>query len=242
MELHERYLMCPPEFYQIDYVINPWMEGNIDRASATLAAEQWHDLHDILARQAAVDIITPYEGSPDMVFTANAGLVLGHDAVVSRFLHRERKGEEPHFRTWFQQNGFRVHELPKDLPFEGAGDALFDRAQPILWASYGFRTELTLTRSCPSCSALKSAVCDSSISASTISTPASVHSNAAFCCTTPRHSPRVPTPRSSDGCPRKNALSSTKLTPSTSPLTPSISATLSSSIAQANRSRPGFQP
>ena len=43
MELHERYLMCPPEFYQIDYVINPWMEGNIDRASATLAAEQWQE-------------------------------------------------------------------------------------------------------------------------------------------------------------------------------------------------------
>ena len=137
-----RYLMCPPEFYQIDYVINPWMEGNIDRASATLAAEQWREFHGILARQAAVEIITPYAGSPDMVFTANAGLVLGNDAVISRFLHRERQGEEPHFRTWFQQNGFRIHELPKDLPFEGAGDALFDRAQPILWASYGFRTEL----------------------------------------------------------------------------------------------------
>jgi lysine-ketoglutarate reductase/saccharopine dehydrogenase-like protein (TIGR00300 family) len=142
MELHERFLMCPPEFYQIDYVINPWMEGNIDRASATLAAKQWHDLHDILARQTAIDVIMPYAGSPDMVFTANAGLVLGHDAVISRFLHRERQGEEPHFRTWFQEKGFRVHELPKDLPFEGAGDALFDRAQPILWASYGFRTEL----------------------------------------------------------------------------------------------------
>ena len=142
MQLHERYLMCPPEFYQIDYVINPWMEGNIDRASAAMAAEQWKELYDILARHAAVDIITPYAGSPDMVFTANAGLVRGHNAVVSRFLHRERQGEEPHFRTWFQQNGFRVHELPKDLPFEGAGDALFDRAEPILWASYGFRTEL----------------------------------------------------------------------------------------------------
>ncbi len=62
MELHERYLMCPPEFYQIDYVINPWMEGNIDRASATLAAEQWRDLHGILAGQAAVDIIYTVRG------------------------------------------------------------------------------------------------------------------------------------------------------------------------------------
>jgi lysine-ketoglutarate reductase/saccharopine dehydrogenase-like protein (TIGR00300 family) len=137
-----RYLMCPPDFFQVDYVINPWMEGNIDRANGVLATEQWHRLHVILAGQGVVELITPLEGSPDMVFTANAGLVLGDHAVLSRFLHRERQAEEPHFRDWFQHHGFRVHELPKDLPFEGAGDALFDRVNPLLWAGYGFRTEL----------------------------------------------------------------------------------------------------
>ncbi len=83
----ERYLMCPPEFFQVDYVINPWMEGNIDRANGALAAEQWHRLHVILSGQGKIDLITPLSGSPDMVFTANAGLVLGDDAVLSRFLH-----------------------------------------------------------------------------------------------------------------------------------------------------------
>jgi lysine-ketoglutarate reductase/saccharopine dehydrogenase-like protein (TIGR00300 family) len=138
----ERYLMCPPEFFQVDYVINAWMEGNIDRANGALAAEQWHHLHVTLARQGKIELITPLAGSPDMVFTANAGLVLGDLAVLSRFLHQERQSEEPHFRDWFEQHGFRVHELPKDLPFEGAGDALFDRVRPLLWAGYGFRTEL----------------------------------------------------------------------------------------------------
>jgi arginine dihydrolase len=142
MDLTERLLMCSPEFFQVDYIINPWMEGNIARASTTVAAEQWHALHAILAGIAAVELITPRAGSPDMVFTANAGLILGHEAVLSRFLYRERQAEEPLFRDWFQQQGFRVHELPKDLPFEGAGDALFDRARPTLWAGYGFRTEL----------------------------------------------------------------------------------------------------
>jgi lysine-ketoglutarate reductase/saccharopine dehydrogenase-like protein (TIGR00300 family) len=137
-----RYLMCPPEFFQVDYVINPWMEGNIDRANGALAAEQWHRLHVILAGQGTIEQIRPLAGSPDMVFTANAGLVLGDQAVLSRFLHRERQAEEPHFRDWFQQHSFRVHELPKDLPFEGAGDALFDGVKPLLWAGYGFRTEL----------------------------------------------------------------------------------------------------
>lgn len=138
----ERYLMCPPEYFQVDYVINPWMEGNIDRANGALAAEQWHRLQVLLAGQGSVELITPLAGSPDMVFTANAGLVLGDQTVLSRFLHRERQAEEPHFRDWFQQHGFRVHELPKDLPFEGAGDAIFDRVSSLLWAGYGFRTEL----------------------------------------------------------------------------------------------------
>src|ERR1700736_183779 len=138
----ERYLMCPPEFFQVDYVINPWMEGNVDRANGPLAAEQWRGLHLLLAGQGKIELIPPILGSPDMVFTANAGLVLGDHAVLSRFLHRERQSEEPHFRDWFEQHGFRVHELPKDLPFEGAGDALFDRVRPLLWAGYGFRTEL----------------------------------------------------------------------------------------------------
>ncbi|MBV9297365.1 MAG: TIGR00300 family protein [Verrucomicrobia bacterium] len=138
----ERYLMCPPEFFQVDYVINPWMEGNIDRANGALAAEQWHHLHLILAGQGKIELISPLAGSPDMVFTANAGLVLGDLAVLSRFMHQERQSEEPHFREWFQQHGFRVHELPKDLPFEGAGDAILERVRPLLWAGYGFRTEL----------------------------------------------------------------------------------------------------
>lgn len=35
-----------------------------------------------------------------------------------------------------------MYELPSDLPFEGAGDALFDRGGNWLWAGYGFRSEL----------------------------------------------------------------------------------------------------
>src|SRR6185503_13660619 len=43
---------------------------------------------------------------------------------------------------WFKKQGFEIAELPPDVPFEGAGDALMDRGGPWLWAAYGFRTEL----------------------------------------------------------------------------------------------------
>jgi lysine-ketoglutarate reductase/saccharopine dehydrogenase-like protein (TIGR00300 family) len=137
-----RFLMCPPDHYDVDYVINPWMEGNIHKSSRDRAVEQWEQLHHILKQHAIVDLVTPQKGWPDLVFTANAGLVLGDNVVLSRFLHKERQGEEPYFKEWFESNGYTVNELPKDLPFEGAGDALLDREGRWLWAGYGFRSEL----------------------------------------------------------------------------------------------------
>ncbi|MBD2259588.1 TIGR00300 family protein [Pseudanabaena sp. FACHB-2040] len=137
-----RFLMCSPHHYEVDYVINPWMEGNIHRSSREAAQEQWEGLYQVISTHAAVDLVKPQQGWPDMVFTANAGLILGDQVVLSRFLHKERQGEEPHFKAWFEEQGCTVHELPKDLPFEGAGDALLDREGRWLWAGYGFRTEL----------------------------------------------------------------------------------------------------
>ena len=137
-----RILMCPPDHYDVDYVINPWMEGNVHRSSQAAAAEQWHQLNHIIKEHAVVDLVPPEKGWPDMVFTANAGLVLGKTVVLSRFFHKERQGEEPHFKAWFESQGFTVKELPQDLPFEGAGDALLDREGRWLWAGYGFRSEL----------------------------------------------------------------------------------------------------
>jgi lysine-ketoglutarate reductase/saccharopine dehydrogenase-like protein (TIGR00300 family) len=142
MDSRIRFLMCAPDHYDVDYVINPWMEGNIHKSSRDRAVEQWQKLHLLLKEHAIVDLVAPQKGVPDMVFTANAGLVLGNNVVLSRFLHKERQGEEPYFKKWFEENGYTVNELPKDLPFEGAGDALLDREGRWLWAGYGFRSEL----------------------------------------------------------------------------------------------------
>ena len=137
-----RFLMCAPDHYDVDYVINPWMEGNIHKSSRDRAVEQWNKLYNVIKDHAIVDLVAPEKGWPDMVFSANAGLVLGENVVLSRFLHKERQGEEPYFQQWFEQNSFNVYTLPKDLPFEGAGDALLDREGRWLWAGYGFRSEL----------------------------------------------------------------------------------------------------
>ncbi|MBV8115489.1 MAG: amidinotransferase [Silvibacterium sp.] len=134
------FLMCPPDLYDVDYVINPWMEGNVHRSSRERAAAQWQQLHAALAELADVRFVNPQPGSPDMVFTANAGLVCDGIVALSSFHHAERQGEEPHFRKWFADSGFAIREIPRATPFEGEGDALFGAGGNRLWAAHGLRT------------------------------------------------------------------------------------------------------
>jgi len=134
------FLMCPPDLYEVDYVINPWMEGNVHHSSRERAAQQWQELHNALRQAADVLLVNPQPGSPDMVFTANAGLVRDGIVALSSFHHVERQGEEPHFRKWFTDSGFAIREIPRATAFEGEGDALFDSNGQRLWAGHGLRT------------------------------------------------------------------------------------------------------
>ena len=137
-------LMCPPTYFGVTYVINPWMEGHLAETDQALAHQQWDHLREAIAQQAKVVIQPPQQGLPDIVFTANAGLVLNNKAIVSRFRSPERQGEETHDHAWFAANGFDILDWPQTVPFEGAGDALFDRGQELLWVGHGFRTDASV--------------------------------------------------------------------------------------------------
>jgi N-dimethylarginine dimethylaminohydrolase len=134
------FLMCPPEHFTVAYIINPWMHGNLRKIDNVTAREQWRALYDILTDRATVRLVLPQQGSPDMVFTANAGLVKANRFIVSRFRYPERQYEEPYFADWFMDRGYDVSLMPRDVPFEGAGDALFDRGEDILWMAHGHRS------------------------------------------------------------------------------------------------------
>lgn len=132
-----RWLMCSPVFFDVKYEINPWM--SVQRAPhSARAIEQWRVLHHTVIRLGAwVEYVEPDAKCPDMVFTANAGLVRGKKVVLSNFRHKERQGEVPGYRSWFKANGFETFELTSGT-FEGEGDALF--AGNKLFCGHGFRT------------------------------------------------------------------------------------------------------
>ena len=133
-------LLCPPDFYGIEYEINPWMDRQ-QNASLDLALEQWKGLRDkLLSLDCQVELIAPKEKLPDMVFTANAGLVVGSRFIRSNFRFAERQGEELLFEQWFADRNYEILHLPEGLFFEGEGDALF--CNNILFCGYRFRSDI----------------------------------------------------------------------------------------------------
>ncbi|MDX2035080.1 MAG: arginine deiminase-related protein [Isosphaeraceae bacterium] len=135
-----RVLMCAPDFYGIEYEINPWMDRRVGSDSA-LAHQQWNALRETLEGLGAkVERLDAVPGLPDLVFTANAGLVFGNRFFVSRFKHGPRQGESVHFARWAREHEFDVELLPENLEFEGAGDALF--CGETLFAGYRTRSSV----------------------------------------------------------------------------------------------------
>src|SRR5919107_1831948 len=134
-----RYLMCPPEYFGVLYEINPWMHEEV-RVDADRARAQWDGLAATLRQAGAqVEVMEPHPGVPDLVFTANAGLVNGTQFIPARFRHPERQAETPIDVEWFASRGFEVVPLPDGVSHEGAGDSLPFGA--VLLAGYRWRTD-----------------------------------------------------------------------------------------------------
>ena len=134
--------MCRPTYYTIAYEINPWMRltRQVDRRAAI---RQWQALYTLLTTRLKVPVrlIRPVPGLPDLVFTANAGLVVGRTFIRSNFRYPERHGEEPVFERYFRERGYRIARLPRPFNFEGEGDALWMGERLLL--GFRFRSDAT---------------------------------------------------------------------------------------------------
>lgn len=139
-------MMCAADYFDVAYVINHWMRGQVGQVDCARAQKQWRDYHHIVTTLVDVQLVTPQPGLVDYVFTANAGFVLGNRAVASRFRTPERQQEEPFNRASFAAWGFDLADWPQDVCFEGAGDALIDRGDGALWCGYGFRSDMSASR------------------------------------------------------------------------------------------------
>jgi N-dimethylarginine dimethylaminohydrolase len=146
-----RFLMCRPDHFAVDYAINPWMNpkswARESKILVDASQREWAALHRALAGLgAAIELVPPAPDLPDLVFTANAAVVLDRKAVLARFRHSERRGEEEPFESGFRALQGRglidmVAKLPGDLVLEGAGDCVWDRTRKVFWMGYGPRSD-----------------------------------------------------------------------------------------------------
>ena len=148
-------MVVDPAHYDVRYVINPWMhpddwardpEGHKRDARASFEALR----AALQGAGARVDVIPGVANQPDMVFPANAAVVLDRRAIVARFACKERQGEEqPNLKALQAYIGQglldEVAIFPEGVLQEGAGDAIWDRTRQLFWAGYGQRSVFEAT-------------------------------------------------------------------------------------------------
>jgi len=150
------YLMCRPQYFAVTYSINPWMDPSAwadsgDVLQAT-AVRQWAGLHRaLLSGGAAVETLEPEPGLPDLVFTANAAVVLDRKALLARFFHPQRQREQPVLAAAFRALQARgdlddIAETPQGVALEGAGDCIWDRHRRLFWIGSGFRSDIAAAK------------------------------------------------------------------------------------------------
>jgi len=145
-----RFLMCRPQYFAVTYSINPWMDPAAWSQSGDAlhgeAVRQWEGLlHAVRRSGATVELVEPENGLPDLVFTANSAVVLDGKALLARFRHPQRQGEEPVYAAAFNALRSRglideVVTLPPGVTLEGAGDCLWDAHRQLFWMGCGFRS------------------------------------------------------------------------------------------------------
>jgi N-dimethylarginine dimethylaminohydrolase len=132
------FLMCPPEYFAVEYAINPWMDPALP-VNLPLAQRQWAELRSVYASLGhTVHTIDPEPGLPDMVFAANGATVIDGKVLGAKFAYKERVREGPAYLNWFRRNGYS-NVVEADYVNEGEGDIVF--AHGAIIAGYGIRTD-----------------------------------------------------------------------------------------------------
>ena len=146
--MRPHFLMTDPTCFEVSYKINPWMRPGAWTPAKSLESRASSTALRVALEScgAQVDMIPAVAGQPDLVFPANAAVVLDGVALMARFKCPERQGEEVHFRAAFDGLKARgviskVVDLPSGLRHEGAGDALWDETRQLFWTGYGQRSD-----------------------------------------------------------------------------------------------------
>ena len=134
--------MCPPDYFGIEYEINPWM--NMRRSAATPSSRAGSGSGSIrrcATWASAVDLLEPMPGParPGLHGQRRAGLSTTCSSARGSGSASAR-ARVPISRRGRGTTASTVVPLPEGMNFEGAGDALF--CGETLFAGYRFRSDV----------------------------------------------------------------------------------------------------
>lgn len=143
-------LMVKPTYFDVEYVINPHMKGQVGQVDKMQAQNEWEHLLDAFKEFGfRVHVLEGMRGMPDMVFCANQSLPFvdsdGSKRVVMSIMHTvQRKEEVNAIESWYRDQGYEILHLDpeKVSDFEGMGDAIWHFKRRLLWGGYGFRSSM----------------------------------------------------------------------------------------------------
>lgn len=143
-----RVLMADPAYFDVEYVINPYMAEHVGGVAAQVAQRQWESLRDAYRGLGLqVEVIDGVPGLPDLVFIANQSMpVVRADgevlAVRSHMWSPHRRDEVEVVAAYYEKRSIPTVALPTpDVAFEGMGDARWHPGRRLLYVGHGFRTE-----------------------------------------------------------------------------------------------------
>lgn len=151
MPVPGRVLLVKPTYFDVEYIINPHMEGMVGAVDTMQAQNEWEHLKDGYEELGfEVHVLNGKKGLPDMVFCANQSLPFSDEegnlkVVMSIMAADQRKEEVPPVEKFYKELGYEIYHLDpsKVENYEGMGDGLWHFKRQLLWGGYGFRSSLS---------------------------------------------------------------------------------------------------
>ena len=144
----ERFILCPPDYFQVTKAINDFMKGNEGSVDPKVARTEFDGLVGTLrAIGANVDLLTPTPGLTDQVFMSDPGVTVDQSFFRSSFRNALRQPEAEPMVEYMRGKAYDVQNLPEGLAWEGNGDSLFILNEQgcvdgYLLGGYGIRSDL----------------------------------------------------------------------------------------------------
>jgi N-dimethylarginine dimethylaminohydrolase len=136
----KKILMCPPDYFEIEYSINPWMNPviKVDKAEAF---KQYNALKDEFQKAGGEIVeLQPSRNLPDMIYTSNAGYAEEDVFIKANFKAHQRQHESAKAEKYFKENKYQIFEVPENIIFEGEGDLIRSKSKYFL--GWGQRSDL----------------------------------------------------------------------------------------------------